>query len=157
MEQWATNYGMQKAQGVELYTSDGADYQLIANAPIAAGSSVLYVPSGQCDFIAPPDKRKLHHCRTTLTKIYTFLFVNLFPTTDIVLGSNAIQQELGGSLEAAENALVQMEQGLQFRLPLFRLMVKILAEWDAGEESPYFPWLVSLPHQFYNGVSMTGE
>jgi hypothetical protein len=53
MEQWATNYGMQKAQGVELYTSDGADYQLIANAPIAAGSSVLYVPSGQCDFIAP--------------------------------------------------------------------------------------------------------
>lgn len=119
MEQWAAEYGMQKAPGVELYTADGADWQLVTQAPIAAGSSVLYVPS------------------------------------DIVLGSNAVQQELGGSLEAAENALVQMEQGLQARLPLFRLMVKILAEWDAGAESPYFYWLNSLPRQFYNGVAMT--
>jgi hypothetical protein len=71
------------------------------------------------------------------------------------LGSNAAAQELGGSLEAAENALVQMENGLQMRLPLFRLMVKILAEWDAGMESPYFYWLNSLPRQFYNGVAMT--
>ena len=119
MEQWATEYGMQKADGVELYSQDGADWQLIANAPIAGGSSVLYVPS------------------------------------TIVMASNAVQQELGGSLEAAENALVQMEQGLQQRLPLFRLMVKILAEWDAGMESPYFYWLNSLPRQFYNGVAMT--
>eukprot|EP00956_Cyclotella_meneghiniana_P043393 scaffold267948_cov142-Cyclotella_meneghiniana.AAC.3 len=119
MEQWAAQYGMQKAEGVELYTADGVDWTLVAQAPIPAGSSVLYVPS------------------------------------DIVLGSDAVAAELGGSLEAAENALVQMEQGLQQRLPLFRLMVKILAEWDAGMESPYWYWLNSLPHQFYNGVSMT--
>lgn len=119
MEQWAAQYGMQKAEGVELYTADGVDWTLVAQAPIPAGSSVLYVPS------------------------------------DIVLGSDAVAAELGGSLEAAENALVQMEQGLQQRLPLFRLMVKILAEWDAGMESPYWYWLNSLPHQFYNGVAMT--
>ena len=110
---------MQKADGVELYTEDGADWTLLANGAIGAGQSVLFVPSS------------------------------------IVLGSDAVQAELGGALEAAENALVQLEQGLQFRLPLFRLMVKILAEWDAGEESPYFYWLNSLPRQYYNGVAMT--
>jgi hypothetical protein len=35
------------------------------------------------------------------------------------------------------------------------LMVKIMAEYEKGEESPYFPWLNSMPRQFYNGVAMT--
>ena len=34
-------------------------------------------------------------------------------------------------------------------------MVKILSEYDAGTNSPWYPWLASLPKQFYNGVSMT--
>jgi hypothetical protein len=42
-----------------------------------------------------------------------------------------------------------------YRLPLFRLMVRILAEWEKGQDSLYFPWLNSLPRQFYNGSSMT--
>ncbi len=42
-----------------------------------------------------------------------------------------------------------------YRLPLFRLMVRILLEWEKGEDSVYFPWLNSLPRQFYNGASMT--
>lgn len=119
MEQWAAQYGMQKAPGVDLYSEDGADWQLVTQAPIAAGSTVIYVPSS------------------------------------IVLGSNNIAMEMGNALAQAESALVAMEQGLAERLPLFRLMVKILAEWDAGADSPYFPWLNSLPKQFYNGVSMT--
>lgn len=119
MEEWATNYGVQKYDGVELFTSDGEDWQLISNGYIPAGTSVLFVPA------------------------------------DIVLSSDGVVAEFGGSLEAAENALVAMDQGTARRLPLFRLMVKILAEYEKGEESPWFPWLNSLPRRFYNGVSMT--
>ncbi|KAL7465800.1 hypothetical protein ACHAXS_006117 [Conticribra weissflogii] len=119
MEEWATNYGVQKYDGVELYTADGEDWQLITNSYIPAGTSVLFVPA------------------------------------DIVLSSDATAAEFGGSLEAAENALVALDQGTARRLPLFRLMVKILAEYERGEESPWFPWLNSLPRRFYNGVSMT--
>ena len=34
-------------------------------------------------------------------------------------------------------------------------MVKILVEYEKGQESLWYPWLNSLPRQFYNGVSMT--
>jgi len=119
MEQWATQYGVQKIQGVELYSDDGTDYQLITQSPIRSGSTVLFVPA------------------------------------NMVLSSNAIAEEFGGTLEAAENALVAMDKGTAQRLPLFRLMIKVLAEYDKGQESPYFPWLNAMPRMFFNGVSMT--
>jgi len=119
MEEWSTQYGVQKMDGIELYTEDGSDYQLLSQASIPAGSAVLFVPAG------------------------------------MVLSSNAVVEEFGGALQQAEQVLVQMDSGLQKRLPLFRLLVKILAEYDNGQESPFYPWLNSLPRQFYNGVSMT--
>jgi len=119
MEEWATQYGLQKDPGVELYTADGSDYQLITQSGASAGQTLLYVPS------------------------------------DIVLNSAAIEQEFGASLQGAENVVVGIDQGTQARLPLFRLMVKILSEYEKGTESPFYPWLNSLPRQYYNGVSMT--
>jgi hypothetical protein len=121
MEEFATQYGMQKAPGVELYSDDGSDYQLITQQPVGAGQTVLYVPS------------------------------------DIVLSSDKAYQEFGGEIQQAEQLLVQIDQGTAARLPLFRLMVKILAEYDQGENSAFFPWLNSLPRVYYNGVSMTSE
>ncbi|KAL7436152.1 hypothetical protein ACHAXM_005093 [Skeletonema potamos] len=121
MEEFATQYGMQKAPGVELYTDDGSDYQLITQQPIGAGQTVLYVPS------------------------------------DIILSSDKAYQEFGGEIQQAEQVLVQIDKGTAARLPLFRLMVKILAEYDQGENSAFFPWLNSLPRVFYNGVSMTND
>ena len=79
----------------------------------------------------------------------------IYVPSEVVLSSERVVAEFGGSLQQAENVLVQMDQGTQARLPLFRLMVKVLAEYDAGEDSPFYPWLNSLPKQFYNGVSMT--
>jgi len=119
MDEWAAQYGAQKADGVELTTIDGADFQLVANNGVGAGQTVLYVPS------------------------------------DIVIASDAVMNEFGGSLQQAEQALVQLDHGTQARLPLFRLMVKILAEYEKGQESPFYPWLNSLPRQFFNGVSMS--
>ncbi|KAL9180957.1 hypothetical protein ACHAXT_009762 [Thalassiosira profunda] len=119
MEEWAIQYGAQKAPGVELYSADGYDYQYVANQGVGAGQTALYVPP------------------------------------DIVLNSAAIQAEFGNSLQQAESAVVQIDQGTQARLPLFRLMIKILSEYEKGQESPFYPWLESLPRQYFNGVSMT--
>ena len=119
MEEWATQYGTQKADGVELYSADGSDYQLITQSPISAGETVLFVPA------------------------------------DIILNSAAIQQEFGTSLQQAEQAVVQIDQGAAYRLPLFRLMMKILVEYEKGQDSMFYPWLNSLPRQYFNGVSMT--
>jgi hypothetical protein len=121
MEEFATNYGTQKAPGVELYSDDGSDYQLITQQPIGAGQTVLYVPA------------------------------------DIILSSERAYNEFGNEIQQAERVLVQIDHGTQARLPLFRLMVKILAEYDQGENSAWFPWLNSLPRVYYNGVSMTSE
>ncbi len=79
----------------------------------------------------------------------------IYVPAEVVLSSERVVSEFGGSLQQAENVLVQMDKGTKARLPLFRLMVKILAEYDAGPDSPFYPWLNSLPRQFYNGVSMT--
>lgn len=120
MEQWAAQYGMQKADGVELYCTDGgSDYSLMTNGGVAAGQTAVFVPA------------------------------------DIVLNSAAIQQEFGTSLQQAEAAVVEIDRGTEYRLPLFRLMIKILVEYEKGQESVYYPWLESLPRQFFNGVSMT--
>lgn len=121
MDQWAMQYGVQKIPGVELFTNDGTDYQVMTQSPLPSGSSVVFVPP------------------------------------NMVLSSNAVAQEFGGTLEAAENALVAMDKGTAQRLPLFRLMVKILAEYDKGQDSPFFPWLNSMPRMFFNGVAMTGQ
>lgn len=119
MEEWATQYGAQKAPGIELYSEDGSDYQYVAQQGLGAGQTALYVPA------------------------------------DICLNSAAIDQEFGQSLQGAEQVVVGIDQGTQERLPLFKLMVKILSEYEKGQDSPFYPWLASLPRQYYNGVSMT--
>lgn len=119
MQDWALQYGMQKAEGIEIYTADNKDYELMTKSPIAAGSTILYVPS------------------------------------TIVLNSDSIWYEMGDYIAEAESRLVEIDSGTAQRLPLFRLMMKILVEYEKMEESPYYSWLNSLPRVFYNGVAMT--
>ena len=68
----------------------------------------------------------------------------------MTLSSSDVVDELGGNLEAAENALESAD-----RLPLFRLLVQILSQVEAGDSSPFLPWLEALPRRFNNGVAMT--
>jgi len=130
MEVWALQNGVQKGNGVDLACGDspGVDWQLITKLDIQAGNPVLFVPAG------------------------------------MILSSNAILLEFGDDPDSSGNPLLYAEQALvksdrltAQRLPLFRLMVKILKEYEMGEESPYFPWLNSLPRRFYNGVAMTED
>jgi hypothetical protein len=79
----------------------------------------------------------------------------LYVPSQMIISSSAVEREFGGNLVSAEYALTQFD-GTAQRLPLFRLMIKILAEHEKGQESPYFPWLNSLPRRFFNGAAMTG-
>ena len=131
MEQWAAQCGMQKADGVELYSEDGGDYTLITQSGVGAGQPVVMVPAS------------------------------------IVVNGASVEQEFGpGCLRDAEAVLMKVDEDARrkgepstshYRLPLFKLMVKILSEWEKGQDSMWYPWLNSLPRQFYNGVSMTSK
>ena len=77
----------------------------------------------------------------------------LFVPNNVLISSFGAAQEFGQGLQMAEQQLSQA--GIGFQIPLFRVFVKILAEYEKGDESPFFKWLDSLPRQFYNGASMT--
>lgn len=79
----------------------------------------------------------------------------LFVPAQMVLSSSQVEDEYGDNLLSSERMLVQYE-GTAQRLPLFRLMIKVLAEYEKGSQSPYYAWLNSLPRRFYNGAAMTG-
>ena len=117
MQNWAQQYGVQLADGVEIGSSDGEDYSVITNSFIPAGSPVMFVPA------------------------------------DIIMSSGDVEAEFGGQLQAAEQTLMEFE-GTAQRLPLFRLMIKVLAEYEKGQDSPWFPYLNAMPRRFYNGVAM---
>jgi hypothetical protein len=76
----------------------------------------------------------------------------LFVPNNMILSSNQAMQELG-RVEAAENQLHTLNASDQIRH--FYLMLKILAEYEQGEDSPWYPWLNSLPRYYSNGASMT--
>lgn len=76
-----------------------------------------------------------------------------FVPAQMILSSSAAGQEFGNRLTASESILEQLNAAN--RTPLFRLMVKILAEYEQGDQSNYFPWLNSLPRRYFNGVAMT--
>jgi hypothetical protein len=121
LESWATNNGVQKIDGLELYTDDGLDYQYVATVDIPSGTTIMYVPSQMC------------------------------------LSSSAVASQLrsmsGGGLDAAVDQLTRI--GGQNSVADFHLFLKLLAEYDAGSDSPYLPWLDSLPRLYFNSVSMT--
>lgn len=72
---------------------------------------------------------------------------------EIILSSNKAGQEFGMILSDGEQQLANA--GLAHQVPLFRLFVKILVEYEKGTQSPYYPWLESLPRRFNNGSSMS--
>jgi hypothetical protein len=78
----------------------------------------------------------------------------VFVPSGMVLSSSKVYEEYGpGMLGEAEGQLAQA--GLEYQVPLFRLFVKVLAEYSQGQNSPYFPYFNAMPRLYNNGASMT--
>jgi hypothetical protein len=77
----------------------------------------------------------------------------MYVPSDLTFTSYKAEQEFGASLSICENQLIQA--GLGDKVPLFRVFFKIIAEYEKGEDSPFYPWLNSLPRVFNTGASMT--
>ena len=71
----------------------------------------------------------------------------------MIFASSKASQEFGQYLQQAEGELGRAS--LQEKLPLFRIFVKVLVEYEKGADSPWFAWLNSLPRLFNNGAAMT--
>eukprot|EP00977_Amphora_coffeiformis_P020707 scaffold8427_cov162-Amphora_coffeaeformis.AAC.3 len=79
----------------------------------------------------------------------------LYVPRDVILSSRSAVQEIG-RLSDVEGTLASAgvaEEHIQW----FYLFLKILREYQAGEESPWYLWLNSLPRYHANGASMTAN
>lgn len=120
-DEWATNCGVQRAEGFQITSEDGMDWSVMTNVDLPAGSPVLAVPAG------------------------------MIMTTS---SAKAELEEMSeGGVQAAVDQLGKI--GAAQSIPKFYLFLKMLVEFERGEESPYFPWMDSLPRLYYNSVSMT--
>mmetsp|Transcript_10892 Transcript_10892/g.19822 ORF Transcript_10892/g.19822 Transcript_10892/m.19822 type:complete len:469 (+) Transcript_10892:91-1497(+) len=121
LDPWATNAGVQKVEGLELYSEDGLDWQYITTVDIPSGTTIMYIPAGMC------------------------------------LSSSAVGAELNGmsngGVASAVDELTKIGGGNS--VADFYLFVKLLVEYEAQENSPFLPWLDSLPRLYLNSVSMT--
>lgn len=78
----------------------------------------------------------------------------LYVPEGMILSSQKSVAELGpDSEEAYQKIASSLTSQNEWRQ--FYLMLKILVEYERGVESPWFPWLNSLPRYFTNGASMT--
>lgn len=79
----------------------------------------------------------------------------LYVPGEMVFSSQAAQQELAqlGNVQDAVDYLGRL--GAMDQVPQFYLFLKTLLEYERGDQSPWFPWLDSLPRLYYNAVSMT--
>lgn len=79
----------------------------------------------------------------------------LYVPSELILSSSRVREEMGGAIQ---NSVEQLNRlGANEQLPQFYLFVKILTMYEMGDQSPWYPWLNSLPRLFYNAVSMTSK
>ncbi|CAJ1963221.1 unnamed protein product [Cylindrotheca closterium] len=71
---------------------------------------------------------------------------------NMIISTSSVRAELGGQ-EAAVDYLTRVGSG--DKIGKFFVFLKIMAEYEQGDQSPYFPWLNSLPRLFFNAIAMT--
>ncbi|KAL7540459.1 hypothetical protein ACHAXR_010128 [Thalassiosira sp. AJA248-18] len=76
----------------------------------------------------------------------------MYVPANMYLTSYGSKQEFGQQ-EGAEKLIGNLAGTDQF--PLFYVFLKVLVEYERGEDSPWYYWLNSLPRVFNNGAAMT--
>lgn len=126
MEQWAYQCGVQGTDGLQLVSDQGT--------------------SG--------DSMNQQHMDISLMTSYDIPADSpvLFVPSEMILSSDKAIDEFG-RLEDAEKLITSLNADSELRQ--YYLLLKILVEWERGDESPWFPWLNSLPRYYSNAASMT--
>jgi hypothetical protein len=71
---------------------------------------------------------------------------------EMILSSARIAQDYEGYVQPSFTTIEQ--KGMRHLLLQFYLFLKILVEIEQGSDSPYYPWLNSLPRKYNTAVSM---
>jgi hypothetical protein len=155
MEQWAYNYGIQRCDGFELVSSQveygQPDVYAATSVDLPAGSAVLYVPE---ELILSSDKA-IAELRSNAMQ----------PAEKILKSINADSELRHYYLMIKVSVLREFHVercerssdlgNYECLFPACCFWFKILVELQKGEQSPWFPWLNSLPRYFTNAASMT--
>jgi len=132
-DEWTTTYGVQRAEGLRLFQTNPQDeynqddVSVTTDVDLPAGSPVLGVPANL-----------------------------ILTSTNSQAELEAISDSFGlddGGVRKSVDLLSRLGAG--DTVPKFYLFLKVLLEYSKGGESPYYPWLDSMPRLFYNSVSMT--
>jgi len=81
----------------------------------------------------------------------------LFVSNEMIFTSENVRAEYAGQnlgLEDAEQLLEKLGVPTSY-FSQYHLFLKVLIEYQNGSDSPWYPWLNSLPRKFSNGSSMT--
>jgi hypothetical protein len=137
-DEWATTCGVQRADGFRLFPTDPDDQynqddiSVMTDVDLPAGQPVLGIPANMI-LTSSNSRAELESISDSLDESK--------PNSD------------AGGIRKAADLLSRLGAG--DTAPKFYLFLKVLLEYSNGTESPYFPWLDSLPRLYYNSVSMT--
>lgn len=102
------------------------------------------------------DSFELNSSSNDVNNVYAMSNQNLGTETpilsvpsDLILTGQKARQELGTETNGAEQSLMLSDH------QQFYLFLKILKEYELGEQSPWYYYLNSLPRYYSNGASMT--
>ena len=129
-QNWAIAYGVKQVEGFQLTITDTT-------------ASVYGDKNKKVDFSAMTT--------VDLPAGTTVLYV----PQELILSSRSAMQEIG-RLSDTEETLASANVAEE-HIPRFYLFLKLLREYQSGEESPWYPWLNSLPRYHANGASMTAN
>jgi hypothetical protein len=137
-DEWATTCGVQRAEGFRLFPTNPDDQynqddmSAMTDVDLPAGQPVLGIPANMI-LSSSNSKAELEAMSDSLDE-------------------SKANSDAGGVRKAAD---LLSRLGAGDTTPKFYLFLKVLLEYSNGSESPYFPWLDSLPRLYYNSVSMT--
>lgn len=137
-DEWATTCGVQRAEGFRLFPTNPDDQynqddiSAMTDVDLPAGQPVLGIPANMI-LTSSNSRAELEAISDSLNEEV--------PNSD------------AGGVRKAVDLLSRLGAG--DTVPKFYLFLKVLLEYSKGSESPYFPWLDSLPRLYYNSVSMT--